>query len=104
MDPSVAVKITDVRRPVNRFTFMDQEATGMLSGAFCEKAGQTDFWWVVPGARDRGNGANVALADGHVEFHKWLFPSRTRTQAEQPVANELDRADLAWVRSGYLEP
>ena len=75
----------------------------MLSGAFCAKAYQIDFWWVVPGARDQGNGANVAFVDGHVEFHKWLFPSRTRTQAQMPVQNAADLADLVWFQSVYAE-
>ena len=52
------------RHAANRFTFMDQEAIGMLSGGFIEQPDQTSFWWVVPGARDKGNGANVAFADG----------------------------------------
>ena len=94
--PGIVVKGVEIRRPANRFTFMDQEAFGMLSGGFIEEADQTRFWWVVPGARDRGNGANTAFADGHVEFHRWQFPSRTRSAPEMPVRNELDRADLAW--------
>ena len=98
---SIMVQIADVRRPADRFTFMDVESIGMLPGGFIEWADQTDYWWVVPGARDQGKGANVAFADGHVLFHKWLFPSRTRTGPEPRVLNALDRADLAWVQSVY---
>jgi len=101
LSPGIVVKGAGIRRPANRFTFMDQEAIGMLSGGFIEDLDQTDHWWVVPGARDKGNGANVAFADGHVEFRKWQFPSRTRTAPEMPVQNELDRSDLAWLQSVY---
>jgi prepilin-type N-terminal cleavage/methylation domain-containing protein/prepilin-type processing-associated H-X9-DG protein len=100
----IAVKVTDVHRPVNRFTFMDQEAIGMLSGGFIEDPDQTEHWWVVPGARDKGHGANVAFADGSVIFHPWLFPSRTRRAPEPLVTNAMDRADLAWVQSVYKDP
>ncbi len=97
----IKVKSSDIRRPSRQFTFMDEEATSMTSGGFIEQPDQTSFWWVVPGARDQGNGANVAFADGHVEFHKWLFPSRTRSGPESRVQNELDRADLAWFQGFY---
>jgi prepilin-type N-terminal cleavage/methylation domain-containing protein/prepilin-type processing-associated H-X9-DG protein len=104
LHPLIMVKDTDIRRPANRFTFMDQESIGMLSGGIIEWPDQTEYWWVVPGARDQGNGANVAYADGHAILHKWLFPSRTRSWPEQPVLNALDRADLAWVQSVYKDP
>ena len=101
LSPLIAVKVADIRRPSNRFTFMDQEVIGMLSGGFIEDPDQTEHWWVVPGARDQGNGANVAYAGGHVLFHKWQFPSRTRISPQTSIVNESDRADLAWVQSVY---
>ena len=54
---------------------------------------------MIPGYRDRGCGANLAFADGHVGFKKWQYLGRTRTGPETPVRNEQDRADLAWVVS-----
>ena len=57
-------------------------------------------WYMFPGARDRGNGATVAFADGRVEFHRWKFPSRTRVNGgPTPPQNNLDRADLNWTFS-----
>ena len=54
---------------------------------------------MVPGARDRGCGANVAFADGHADFHKWKYPNRRRKANETPVANTLDHEDLRWLVS-----
>jgi len=78
---------------------MDEQAASMASGAFFVPADLRDLWWMIPGYRDRGCGANVAYADGHVSFKKWQYLGRTRTGPETPVGNEMDRADLAWVLS-----
>ena len=80
---------------------MDQESIGMLAGGFIEECDQTNYWWVVPGARDKGNGANVAFADGSTTFHKWLFPGRTRTCPQPDVQNAGDFADLVWLQGVY---
>jgi prepilin-type processing-associated H-X9-DG protein len=71
----------------------------MTCGAFFVPVDQTDFWWMIPGYRDKGCGANIAFADGHVSFKKWQFLGRTRKGPETPVRNQQDRADLAWVLS-----
>jgi prepilin-type N-terminal cleavage/methylation domain-containing protein len=96
--PSVVVQCSELCQPASLFTFMDEDAESMCTGAFWVNPGPTDSWWMIPGARDRGNGANVAFANGHVEPHKWKFPGRTWTGGwGTPVQNALDRADLAWV-------
>ena len=47
-----------------------------------------------------GGGANLAFADGHVEQHRWKYPSRKWSGAwETPVQNPSDRADLTWLLS-----
>lgn len=76
----------------------------MTSGSFVIDAATPGYWYMVPGARDRGEGANVAFADGHVVFEKWRFPSRTRSGWTTNVRNELDRADLTWVLSVLPAP
>jgi prepilin-type N-terminal cleavage/methylation domain-containing protein/prepilin-type processing-associated H-X9-DG protein len=96
----IAESLAEIQRPVRTFTFIDDEAASMMSGAFWVEPGQTGFWWKVPGARDRGRGASVAFADGHVAHKAWRFPSRTRSTATVPVHHEQDRADLAWVVDG----
>jgi prepilin-type N-terminal cleavage/methylation domain-containing protein/prepilin-type processing-associated H-X9-DG protein len=97
LDPAVAVRTTDIHQPSVVFTFIDKEEENMTSGAFVFQPGQTDYWLTIPGNRDRGCGANVAFADGHVEFKKWRYLGRKRTQLHTPVRNELDRADLRWL-------
>jgi prepilin-type processing-associated H-X9-DG protein len=54
----------------------------------------------MPGERDHACGANVAFADGHVDFHKWQYLGRIRKDMKEFVRNEKDRADLIWVLNG----
>ncbi len=100
MHPLVLERLPEIRRPVRLFSFIDEEAPSMTSGEFLIMP-DGRAWWMVPGARDRGSGANMAFADGHVEFHKWRFPSRTREGTETSVKNALDRADLDWLDSVF---
>ncbi|HEY5911397.1 MAG TPA: prepilin-type N-terminal cleavage/methylation domain-containing protein [Verrucomicrobiae bacterium] len=93
------VKMSEVLRPSAWFTFMDIEAPSATTGAFVLDVDDPNYWYSVPGARDRGDGANVTFADGHVAFHKWSFPARTRIDRTTPPVNNLDRADLRWVVS-----
>ena len=101
LDSTVVEKLAEIRRPGSVFTFMDEEEASMASGAFFVSAVQNNIWWMIPGYRDRGCGANVAFADGHVSFKKWQYLGRRRTGPETPVRNEQDRADLAWVVSVF---
>jgi len=101
MHPVVVEKLAELRRPGNVFTFMDEEEASMASGAFFVMPDQTGFWFMIPGYRDKGCGANVAFADGHVIFKKWQCLARTRTGPTTNVQNALDRADLAWVVSVF---
>jgi prepilin-type processing-associated H-X9-DG protein len=101
LHPVVVETLTEIRRPGSVFTFMDEEEVSMTSGAFFVHPDQTGFWYMIPGCRDRGCGANMAFADGHVSFKKWQYLGRTRTGPATYVQNELDRADLAWVMSVF---
>lgn len=100
-DPRIAEKLAEIQRPVCTFTFIDEDATSMTSGEFFVSPDQT-FWFMIPGSRDRGGGANVAFADGHVFFKRWLYPGRTRTGVETPVKNERDRDDFLWVQRALV--
>ena len=53
----------------------------------------------MPGSRDRRTGANVAFADGHVEFHEWNYSHRICKGYETPIVNAPDREDLRWLLS-----
>ena len=94
-----SAKFTDLRQPDRYFTFVDEEESLVTGGAFVLLLGQQSSWWTVPGFRDRGGGANVAFADGHVQFHKWNYPHRVREGHETPITNTSDREDLRWLLS-----
>lgn len=100
----IKVRLAELGQPGALFTFMDEEAASMTSGQWCVDPDSRTSWLMVPGARDRGQGANVAFADGHVDLHKWKSPVRTRSGWSTDVRNELDRADLAWVLSAMPNP
>jgi len=96
-NPRIAITLTEIRRPVRVFTFMDACAKSMTSGTFVANPDQTNGWYTIPGERDRGCGANVAFADGHVQFQPWKYRGRIRTNMVTFVVNDADRADLRWV-------
>jgi prepilin-type N-terminal cleavage/methylation domain-containing protein/prepilin-type processing-associated H-X9-DG protein len=97
-EPRIMVKLANIRRPVSMFTIMDKDEKSMTHGTFVLNV-VSDSWYSLPGERDRACGANVAFADGHVDFHKWQYIGRTRTNSDTPVKNQADRADLIWVLS-----
>jgi prepilin-type N-terminal cleavage/methylation domain-containing protein/prepilin-type processing-associated H-X9-DG protein len=99
MHPVVVEKASHIRQPVRAFTFMDEDADSMTSGEFFFPPDTTQYWWMIPGNRDKRCGANLAFADGHVEFKKWRYLGRKRTGFSEPVQNEEDRADLRWLQS-----
>ncbi len=97
LDPVVVVKLGSLRRLVNAFTFIDAAEKSKTMGAFVFGLPPED-WYTMPGERDKGCGANMAFADGHVEFHKWRFLGRIRGYpTPTPPQNEQDRQDLIWV-------
>jgi prepilin-type N-terminal cleavage/methylation domain-containing protein/prepilin-type processing-associated H-X9-DG protein len=95
--PGVVISLTEIRRPIRMLTFLDACANSMTSGTFVANPDEPGAWYTMPGERDRGRGANVAFADGHVEFKKWQYLGRFRKILQTPVANATDRADLRWV-------
>ena len=99
LHPIVVEKMAALRWPAGLATFLDEEAPSMTAGAFFFDPDQSGFWYMVPGCRDRGCGANLAFADGHVEFKKWRYLDRTRTGSYTSVRNGSDRSDLAWIVS-----
>jgi prepilin-type N-terminal cleavage/methylation domain-containing protein/prepilin-type processing-associated H-X9-DG protein len=96
---NIVVRSAKIRRPANVFTFVDGAERSMTAGPFVLEAGQVNYWYTLPGERDRACGANVAFADGHTEFHKWRYLGRVRIELSTYVKNEADRADLIWVLS-----
>jgi prepilin-type processing-associated H-X9-DG protein len=70
LDPAIVDTLAAIQRPSLMFSFLDEEAASICSGGFWEDLDQNQYWWMIPGERDRGCGANVAFVDGHVDFHK----------------------------------
>jgi prepilin-type N-terminal cleavage/methylation domain-containing protein/prepilin-type processing-associated H-X9-DG protein len=103
-EPRIKVKLANIGGPANVFTFIDKQESSMTHGTFVLDAGQTVNWYTLPGERDRRCGANVAFADGHVDFHKWRYLGRIRTEMRTRFKNEVDRADLIWVLSRVPDP
>lgn len=99
-DARIVIALTEIHQPVRMFTFMDGCAKSMTSGTFVASPDQTNGWYTIPGERDRGCGANVAFADGHVQFKPWQCLGRVRLPPPDlvtPWVNERDRADLRWL-------
>jgi prepilin-type N-terminal cleavage/methylation domain-containing protein/prepilin-type processing-associated H-X9-DG protein len=69
---------------------------------FAPEAHRPVDWWAAFPSRRHNNGDNLSFADGHVEYHKWLFyRSVTRyDQVETFVVNAQDSADLSWLEAG----
>jgi prepilin-type N-terminal cleavage/methylation domain-containing protein len=103
MEPKVwaVERLGQIRRPTSVLTFIDGAEKSMTMGQF-DFEGQTNYWVDIPGQRDRACGANVALPDGHVRFHKWAYPNRVRGPNMQTSAqNGKDRADAIWVLNSF---
>jgi prepilin-type N-terminal cleavage/methylation domain-containing protein/prepilin-type processing-associated H-X9-DG protein len=98
-EPRIKVKLANIQRPADVFTFMDKDEKSMTHGTFVLNAESTNCWYALPGERDRACGANVGFADGHVDFHKWRYLGRIRTGTETWPVNQQDLADLIWVIS-----
>jgi len=99
----VLERLPEMRRPSRLFSFIDEEAASMAIGSFFIPP-EGGAWYMVPGARDRGSGANLAFADGHVEFHKWKYPSRTRQSGGGTRFRNLqDHTDFNWLFSVFSD-
>jgi prepilin-type N-terminal cleavage/methylation domain-containing protein/prepilin-type processing-associated H-X9-DG protein len=101
-DSRIAITLTEIHQPVRVFTFMDASAESMTMGTFVANPDQTNGWYTIPGERDRGCGANVAYADGHVKFKPLEYRGRIRTNMVTFLVNDADHADLRWVLDAML--
>jgi prepilin-type N-terminal cleavage/methylation domain-containing protein/prepilin-type processing-associated H-X9-DG protein len=112
---SMPHKMSDIRRPspVGTFVFIDENEDSIDDGSWnCDPSALVapGVPVLVPGAfpewdnlpSDRHNqGANVAFAEGHVEYHKWHWPKRNWNPniGSRPPANAADQQDLIWTLS-----
>ena len=102
MDPRVKERLGEIPGPARTFTFMDEDAASTASGEFFVYTDDQNHWWNIPGCRDQVCGANVAFADGHIIFHKWLYLGRIRSGLVTPVCNDQDRTDLIWLQHALV--
>ncbi len=93
---AVLERLSSARKASQLFTFIDEDSESMTSGTFWV-LGPPEGWYMVPGARDKGSGANLAFADGHVEFHQWKFLKRHREGTVTDFKNAQDTADGQWL-------
>ena len=103
LDPVVLERLTEIKRPTGTVTFLDEDAASMTSGTFWIDPTDVSYWFMIPGCRDQGCGANTAFADGHTLFQKWQYLGRVRTDTVTSVQpNTGDPADRAWVQRALL--
>jgi prepilin-type processing-associated H-X9-DG protein len=104
LSPLVFVKMTEIRQPALRFTFIDKDAKDAHlvggTGMFALYPAPANQWDTLPGNRDGRGGSNIGFADGHVESHAWRQWPKKRDRC----ASLQDAEDLHWLQSRYVEP
>ncbi len=91
-------KKAQIPNPSGIFVFLDEQADTLNDGFFVNHL--DDYYWGnVPGSYHNG-GVNLAFADGHLEYHRWMVPATV-----QPVRHtRIDRfaaappADFDWLK------
>ncbi len=66
-------KLAQISRASDLFVFVEEHPDSINDGYFLNKP-DTGEWTDLPASYHNG-GANFAFADGHMEAHRWLFPS-----------------------------
>jgi prepilin-type processing-associated H-X9-DG protein len=109
-------KTTQIPRPVEIFTFLDEHPDSIGDGYFLNKESAVtvsaygissygqDEWTDLP-ASYHNNSAAFAFADGHVSLHRWLKASTVRPSAPHaanlpiqiPATPAGEDADFDWV-------
>jgi prepilin-type N-terminal cleavage/methylation domain-containing protein len=67
------MKFTEIRRPSQSLTFLDEDENGIDEGIFLYSS-KVDEWLNIP-ARRHQNGAVLVFADNHSEYWKWKGPT-----------------------------
>ena len=96
-------KMSDVARPSDIFTFIDEREDSIDDGAFgvdMIDTGPRAMWANIPASR-HNNACGVCFMDGHSEIHKWrdsrtAVPSGT-TQVLTYLASP-NSVDVAWLQ------
>jgi prepilin-type N-terminal cleavage/methylation domain-containing protein len=67
------MKSTEIQRPSQSLTFLDEDENGIDEGIFLYSS-KVDEWLNIP-ARRHQNGAVLVFADNHSEYWKWKGPT-----------------------------
>jgi prepilin-type processing-associated H-X9-DG protein len=94
--------------PTGVLTFIDSHSTAAGGAAdfsqFYREAGQDDAWACLPGEQ-HNRGANLALADGHVEHWRWRWDRSMYVEwLSYPPANADDQYDFQRVEDHSPKP
>ena len=66
------VRLGDIPNPAGIFVFIDEHPDSINDGYFLNKpASEPPFWYDLPGSY-HNRGANLAFADLHIEYRKWV--------------------------------
>jgi prepilin-type N-terminal cleavage/methylation domain-containing protein/prepilin-type processing-associated H-X9-DG protein len=102
-------KLTEIRRPSEIFTFIDEREDSIDDGAFgvdMINSGGSAVLVNIPANR-HGNSCGVAFADGHSEIHRWLDPRtmpRVGTTQMAPNTPSPNNPDVEWLQYHYTDP
>lgn len=96
-------KLSEIAKPSNIFTFIDEREDSIDDGAFgvdMNDTGSRALWANIPASR-HNNACGVGFADGHTEIHKWRDP-RTAVPAGkvqlQSYIISPNSLDVAWLQ------
>jgi prepilin-type processing-associated H-X9-DG protein/prepilin-type N-terminal cleavage/methylation domain-containing protein len=95
--PANKVRAAELREPSRVFTFIDGSEHTIADGPFMMTLPGSPGWWDNPSDR-HSRGANLAFADGHVEYWRWQWPKPNK-QWSLPAANAQDREDLRRIQN-----
>jgi prepilin-type N-terminal cleavage/methylation domain-containing protein/prepilin-type processing-associated H-X9-DG protein len=70
-------KITDIRRPVTTFVFIDEREESIDDGYFLVLVNRVGVWGNLPAIYHNG-ASGLSFADGHAEIKKWIDPDTLR--------------------------
>jgi prepilin-type processing-associated H-X9-DG protein len=102
-------KFSEIRRPAEIFTFIDEREDSIDDGAFgvnMINSGSAAALVNMPANR-HGKSCGVSFADGHSEIHKWVDPRTTPpmgTTQMAPNNPSPDNPDVAWMQIHCTDP
>ncbi|HWD90831.1 MAG TPA: prepilin-type N-terminal cleavage/methylation domain-containing protein [Verrucomicrobiae bacterium] len=96
-------KISQIARPTEIFTFIDEREDSIDDGALgvdMVDVGGRAQWINVPANR-HNDACGVCFADGHTEIHKWRDPITAAAPGSTQIVNPIRAAnspDVAWLQ------